>query len=100
MNWLYVYASVFAVALAAGWTLLRLSIRPVFSLFVAEGLLAVLVVVGAIEDKAVCVMGCMRPSDLMFIFLVYQVVLLLPVTGAVLASYFLIRSFKAAQRGL
>jgi hypothetical protein len=98
MNWLYLYASVFVVALVAGWALLRLTIRPAFSLVVAEGLLALLVVVGAIEDKLVCVVGCMRPSDLAFIFLVYQVVLLLPITGAILLSYFLIRSFEAAQR--
>jgi hypothetical protein len=95
MNWLYLYASVFVVALAAGWALLRLTVRPAFSLVVAEGLLALLVVIGAIEDKLVCVVGCMQPSDLTFIFLVYQVVLLLPITGAILFSYFLIRSFEA-----
>ena len=86
MNWLYVYASVFIVALAAGWALLRLSVRPAFSLVVAEGLLALLVVVGAIENKLVCVAGCMRLSDLTFIFFVYQVVLLLPITAAILLS--------------
>ena len=99
MNWFYLYASVFVVALAAGWALLRLTLHPAFSLVVAEGLLALLVVIGAIEHKLVCVVGCMRLFELMsIVFFAYQVVLLLPITGAILLSYFLIRSFQAAQR--
>ena len=91
MNWLFIYPSVFVVALVTGWVLLRLCVRPAFSLVVAEMLLVLLVAIGAVENKLTCVGYCMQPFDMMSIFLVYQIVLLLPITGTILFSYFLLK---------